>query len=334
MSFAEQTLKLQRHEALSDAEMTASMRNLLMGDYQEAEATAWLLAMEEKPITAPELAAAAGSVLAAALPFPHFSGGMDCCGTGGDGANTLNVSTAVAFVLAASGVQVLKHGNRAVSSKSGSADVLQALGITLQPEPALLADAATRLGLAFLFAQQFHPGLVTLAPLRRAIGKRTLFNLLGPLCNPARPHMQLMGVYGPHLLPLMAEALRNLGSTHALVLHSDDGLDEASISAPTRGVLLQNGVLHDFAITPEEAGLPRHPPEALRGGDAATNADAMLALFTGAPGAYHDAVCLNAGLGLFTAGRAATPAEGVAQAAQAIASGQALKLLEEYRKIR
>jgi anthranilate phosphoribosyltransferase len=334
MSLPHQIEKLQRGEPLSAEEVGRTISQFLAGDFEDIAATSWLLAMEEKPITAPELAAAVRTVLAQANPFTLFPNGIDCCGTGGDGAHTRNVSTATAFVLAAAGVTVVKHGNRAVSSKSGSADVLQALGIALDTPVATLETAVQTLGIAFLFAPQFHPGLAKLAPLRRAIGKRTLFNVLGPLCNPARPHTQLMGVYAPHIMPLMAETLRTLGSTHALVVHSDDGLDEISISAPTRALHLHDGMLSPLTITPEDAGLPRHPADTLRGGDAAENAQALHHLLHGTHGAYRDAVLLNAAAGLWLAGRAATLRDGAAQAAHAIDSGATAKLLEDYRQIR
>jgi len=334
VSLALQTASILRGEALSAEAISASIQQLFSGDYDASDATAWLLALEEKPITSTELAAAVHAVMAQSKPFTVMPDSMDCCGTGGDGAHSLNVSTATAMVLAASGIQVVKHGNRAVSSQAGSADVLQALGASLELESTVLESAANTLNLAFLFAPQFHPGLATIAPLRRAIGKRTFFNLLGPLCNPARPNFRLVGVYSKAVMPLMAETLHALGVPYALVVHSDDGLDEISISAPTQCLKLQAGNITALTITPEDAGLAYSPADSLRGGDAAYNAQAFTALLAGEKNAYRDAVLLNAAAALWLRGRAESLKEGAAIASRAIDSGAARKLLAEYVQLR
>jgi anthranilate phosphoribosyltransferase len=334
VSLAAQTEALRSGVALSDDKISASIAQLFAGDFDAEEATAWLLAMEEKTIAPGELAAAVRAVMLASHPFADFPESMDCCGTGGDGAHSLNVSTATAIVLAASGVQVIKHGNRAVSSQAGSADVLQALGVSLELPAVTLETAAKNLGLAFLFAPQFHPGLARIAPLRRAIGKRTFFNVLGPLCNPARPHAQLLGVYNTKTMQLMAETLHTLGVKRALVVHSDDGLDEVSISAPTQCLQLHGKHIMPLTITPQDAGLTRSPSDALRGGDAAYNARALTGLLAGEQGAYRDAVVLNAAAGLWVYGKATTLPEAAAIAQSAIDSGAARKLLADYVALR
>ncbi len=334
MRLATQTEALRSGVALSNDEISASIAQLFAGNFNAEEATAWLLAMEEKTITPGELAAAVRAVMAASQPFAHFPESMDCCGTGGDGAHSLNVSTATAIVLAASGVQIIKHGNRAVSSQAGSADVLQALGISLELPAATLETVAKNLGLAFLFAPQFHPGLARIAPLRRAIGKRTFFNVLGPLCNPARPHTQLIGVYNTATMRLMAETLQSLGVQRAMVVHSDDGLDEISISAPTQCLRLDGARITPLTITPEDAGLKRSPADALRGGDAAYNAHALTALLADETSAYRDAVVLNAAAGLWVYGKANTLSEAASIASNAIDSGTARKLLADYAALR
>lgn len=331
VSLTQQTTQLLQRETLSPAQIQQSMEALLRGDATDEDAKAWLLAMQEKPITAAELASAQRVVIAHCAAFTAMPGAMDCCGTGGDGGHTLNVSTATAIVLAACGVQVVKHGNRAVSSKSGSADVLQALGINLEAPTHILERTARELNLAFLFAPQFHPALARIAPLRRAMGTRTLFNILGPLCNPARPHTQLIGVYNTQVMQVVAECAREIGLTHALIVHSDDGLDECSISAVTHALKLEGETITELTITPEDAGLPRHAADALRGGDAAHNAAALHALLAGQLSAYRDAVLLNVAVALWLKKQAKSLREGAQMAAHAIDSGAAKQLLASYQ---
>jgi anthranilate phosphoribosyltransferase len=305
---------------------------ILQGKASEAEMQAFLQNHPAESVSASALADAQRTVMAEATPFPAFPDALDCCGTGGDGAHSLNVSTAVAIVVAACGIKVAKHGNRAVSSHSGSADVLAALGVNLDASPTTLAHCLRELGMAFLFAPTFHPGFRHIAPLRKAHGKRTLFNLLGPLCNPAHVGYHLLGVYGNALRGPMASALAQLGTKCAWVVHSADGLDEISISAPTHITALQHGALSDFSLTPEEAGVARHAPDALRGGTAAHNAARLNTLLAGEHSAYRDSVCINAAACLLIHGNVATMAEGMARAAQAIDSGGAAQLLARYVK--
>jgi anthranilate phosphoribosyltransferase len=328
VSITQQIDIIQLGRSLNRHEVSETMLQLLSGDFQPDEAALWLRTMEAKPITATELAAARCAVMAKALPFQGVEGALDCCGTGGDGAHTLNISTATAFVVAACGVPVIKHGNRAVSSSTGSSDVLGALGIAHDTPNDILAKQAQQ-GLAFLYAPAFHPGLKRVAALRKSIKTRTVFNLLGPLCNPARPEFQLMGVYDAALLPLVAETMKKIGVRRAMVVHSDDGLDELSISAPTHSYQLSDSEITQRIITPEDAGLTRHPARAIQGGDAGHNAAALRALLQGKPGAYRDAVLLNAAACLEIACKASSLKEGVALAAKAIDSGAAHRQLTE-----
>lgn len=327
MSIATQIEILQLGRSLTHDEVSDTILRFLRGDYYDDEAKTWLRSMEAKPITASELAAAQSAVMARAQPFPNYPDALDCCGTGGDGAHTLNISTATALVVAATGQRVVKHGNRAVSSSSGSADVLGALGIAHDTPLETLKQQAED-GLTFLFAPMFHRGLKGLASLRKAIGSRTLFNVLGPLCNPARPGYQLLGVYSRAIMPLVAETLQKMGARAAMVVHSADGHDEISITAPTHVLQLNHGVMTERTITPEQAGLKTHVnPNAIKGGDAAYNASALRALLDGEPGAYRDAVLLNAAACLEIAGRVSDLTQGVAMAASAIDSGKARAML-------
>ena len=254
------------------------------------------------------------------------SGAIDVCGTGGDGSHSLNISTAVAIVIAACEIPVAKHGNRAASSKAGAADTLEALGLNLDRAGATAEATLADLGIAFLFAQAHHPALGRIAPIRKSLGRRTIFNLIGPLANPAGVKRQLIGVPRADLIETYTAALRLLGCERAMVVSGAEGLDEISISGPTHirtiGFDLPNDV-----ITPEDAGLPRHPAEAIKGGDAAYNAAALRRLLMGESGAYRDAVLLNAGAALVVADHAATISEGVEEAAEAIDKGLAKALL-------
>jgi anthranilate phosphoribosyltransferase len=255
-------------------------------------------------------------------------GAIDVCGTGGDGQHSLNISTAVAIVVAAAGVPMAKHGNRAASSKAGAADTLEALGVrldrTAEESAALLAD----IGIAFFFAPAHHPALGPLAPIRKAIGRRTIFNLLGPLANPARVRRQLIGLATPAMVPTYAAAAAELGYDCALIASGAEGLDEISIAGPTHLAWVEGRAVRADAVTPEDAGLPRHPLDAIRGGDAAHNAAALRRLLAGEPGAYRDAVLLNAAGALLVAGAVESWQEGVDEAAETIDKGLAKALLD------
>jgi anthranilate phosphoribosyltransferase len=298
---------------------------MLDGEMDDAAIAAALIAMADRGETADEIAGAALAMRARMIAVTAPANAIDVCGTGGDGQHSLNVSTAVAIVVAACGVPVAKHGNRAASSMAGGADTLEALGLDLarasQTAEATLAD----IGIAFMFAQTHHPALARIAPIRRSLGRRTIFNLLGPLANPAGVKRQLIGVASPALVALHAQALAMLGVERAMTVSGDEGLDELSISGPTQ--IIAQGFALPGPVTPENAGLHRHSAESLRGGDAQHNADALRRLLLGEHGAYRDAVLLNAAAALIVAGEVADWRDGVEEAAEAIDKGLANALL-------
>ncbi|WP_408641086.1 anthranilate phosphoribosyltransferase [Flavisphingomonas formosensis] len=306
----------------------AAFTDIFDGRTDAEETARFLVTMAARDETSVEIAAAAMAMRERMIPVRAPQGAIDVCGTGGDGAHSLNVSTAVAIVVAATGVPVAKHGNRAASSKAGAADTLEALGLDLDRASARAEESLTELGIAFLFAQKHHPALGKLAGVRRAIGRRTILNLLGPIANPAAVSRQLIGVARPDYVPVYAEALRLLGTDAAMLVSGDEPLDELSIAGPSTAWRL--GACGDGALrlVPEDAGLSRHPLEALRGGDAAYNAAALRALLQGETGAYRDAVLLNAAAALIVAGAAADWHEGVEEAAETIDKGLANTLLD------
>ena len=309
------------------AEAEALFGRMLDGEMQDDEITATLTGLGDKGETAEEIAGAALAMRARMIPVRAPEGAIDVCGTGGDGQHSLNISTAVAIVVSACGVAVAKHGNRAASSKAGAADTLEALGLNLAQASARAEMTLAEIGIAFFFAQAHHPALGRIAPIRRALGRRTIFNLVGPLANPAGVTRQLVGVASPDLVPLYRDAMAALGTAAALVVSGEEGLDELSIAGPSRmaaiGLDLQSG-----AMTPEQAGLPRHSLEALRGGDAEFNAAALRRLLMGEAGAYRDAVLLNAAGALIVAGEVRDWRDGVEEAAEALNKGLAKALLD------
>lgn len=287
----------------------------------------FLVALSERGETSTEIAEAARALRARLIPIDAPPGAIDVCGTGGDGHHTLNVSTAVSLVVAATGVPVAKHGNRAASSKAGAADTLEALGLDMD-RAGRLAEASLRdLGIAFLFAANHHPAMKRITPIRRQIGKRTIFNLMGPLANPARVTRQLIGIARPDYAPIYADALAQLGTEAAIVVSGEEGLDELSGAGPS--VVESVGMIAlPVRISPEDAGLPRHPIAALRGGDPAHNAAALRRLLLGETGAYRDAVLLNAAAALMVAARVDSLAEGVEEAREVLDNGLANTLLD------
>jgi len=305
----------------------AAFTDILDGKASDEAVALFLTTMAARDETSIEIAAAARVLRSRMIEVAAPANAIDVCGTGGDGAHSLNISTAVAIVVAACGVPVAKHGNRAASSKAGAADTLEALGLDLDRASARAEESLADLGIAFLFAQKHHPVLARLAPVRRAIGRRTIFNLIGPLANPARVTRQLVGVARVDFLNTVAEALDLLGTEAALVVSGEESLDELSIAGPSRAVAVGLCGLSG-AIAPEDAGLPRHGLDAIRGGDAAYNAAALRALLAGEAGAYRDAVLLNAGAALVVAGEAADLRDGVEEAAEAIDKGLAKALLD------
>lgn len=313
---------------LDEATAAAAFDDIFEGRASEAEIARFLTGLAERDETSIEIAAAARALRARMIPIAAPAGAIDVCGTGGDGAHSLNISTAVAIVVAACGVPVAKHGNRAASSRAGAADTLEALGLDLDRASALAEATLGDIGIAFLFAQAHHPALGRLAAVRRSIGRRTIFNLIGPLASPARVARQLIGVARVDYLPTVAGALELLGAEAAMIVAGEENLDELSIAGPSRAIRIGACGQDDDRITPEDAGLVRHPLDAIRGGDAAFNAAALRALLMGETGAYRDAVLLNSAAALIVAGRAATLSEGVEEAAEAIDRGLAKALLD------
>ncbi|GAB4128796.1 MAG: anthranilate phosphoribosyltransferase [Rhodothalassiaceae bacterium] len=304
---------------------------IMSGEAQESQVAALLMGLAVRGETVEEIAGGADALRAHATPVRAGADVIDTCGTGGDGLSTFNISTAAAIVAAAAGVPVAKHGNRAVSSKSGSADVLERLGIALDSDPERVARSIETLGIGFLMAPRHHSAMRHVAPVRAALGIRTIFNLLGPLSNPAHARYQLIGVFGSRWLRPMAEALALLGSERAWVVHGSDGLDEITISGESHVIALEHGELREFSVHPEDAGLPCHSLDTIIGGDADLNARALRALLEGVGGPYRDVVLLNSAAALIVGGRAATLREGAERAAEAIDSGAALRLLEAWR---
>ncbi|MCC6007341.1 MAG: anthranilate phosphoribosyltransferase [Rhodobacteraceae bacterium] len=307
---------------------------IMDGQATPAQMGGLLMAMRVRGETPEEYAAAAGVMRARCNAVRAPEGAMDIVGTGGDGKGTLNISTAAALVVAGAGVVVAKHGNRNLSSRSGAADALSHLGVEVMVGPAVVEEAIAKAGIGFMMAPMHHPATRHVMPVRAELGTRTLFNILGPLTNPAGVLRQLSGAYAPHLLRPMAETLRMLGSRRAWLVHGGDGSDELAISAASQVVALEeDGSIHEFTLTPEQAGLPRHPFEAIMGGSPEENAAALRGLLGGVPSAYRDAVLLNAGAALVVAGRAGDVAEGATLAARSIDSGAALARLEALASV-
>ncbi len=323
--------RLARGATLSEAEAEGLFEVVIAGQATEAQVGAVLMALAARGETVEELTALVRTLRRHGVGIAGGSEAIDCCGTGGDGHATLNISTAVAFVVAACGVRVAKHGNRAASSRSGAADVLSALGLKGDASPAAAEGLLARHGLTFLFAPNHHPAMRAVAGLRRELGFRTLFNLAGPLANPARTTRQLVGIYDARWLDPVAEALKRLGSVAAWVVHGADGMDELTITGPSAVAILRDGRIERRIVTPEDAGLPRATLDAIRGGEPRDNAAALIRLLGGARDAYRDVVLLNAAAALIVAGRASDLADGAALAAGAIDSGAALAVLERMR---
>ena len=304
---------------------------LVLGKLEPAEIAGMLIALRMKGETAEEMIGAARGLFAAAQPFERpgylFA---DCCGTGGDGSGLINVSTAVAFVAAACGLPIAKHGNRSVSSRCGSADVLEAVGARLDVEPGQARAMLDETGFCFLFAPAYHPGMKHAALVRRQLSVRTVMNLLGPCINPARPRVQLLGVADPRMLRRIAQTLDAMGVDEALIVHGS-GLDEVALHGETRAVRLSGGELEEMVIAPEDAGIERAPLKVVTGGDVAENAERFRALLDGGgSAAERDITILNTAALLLTAGKAADLRQGAAQARDALLSGRAGKVLDAY----
>jgi anthranilate phosphoribosyltransferase len=332
--FTELVEKLQRHRDLTVEEATAAMGEIMDGRARPAQIAGLLVGLRMKGERPLEIVGFAQAMRARAVPLSRdVSPLFDTCGTGGDGTHSFNVSTAAALVLAGCGVRVAKHGNRSVSSRCGSADVLERLGVRTGAGPAIVERCLEKAGIAFLFAQTFHPSMRNVAVVRRELGIRTAFNLLGPLTNPAGAKRQLVGVPRPELTELVARALALLGSERAWVVHGADGLDEISTTGYTKVSECRQGGVNTFYVHPSDFGLPKATLDALVGGDAETNAGIVRELLDGRDGPVRDIVTLNAGAALFVAGRAATVREGVALAGAALDDGRAAGALASLVRI-
>jgi anthranilate phosphoribosyltransferase len=315
---------------LTMAEAREVMREIMKGEATQAQIGSFLTALRMKGETADEIAGCARAMRESAIAVkPKRNQLVDTCGTGGDGSGTFNISTTVAFVAAGAGLAVAKHGNRSVSSRCGSADLLQALGVNLELSPEQVAQCIDEVGIGFLFAPKLHPAMKhALAP-RQEIGLRTIFNILGPLSNPAQARRQLMGVYDSDLTELMAEVLRALGSEHAFVVHGADGLDELSTTGQNKVSHLHHNHIETYYLDPEELGLPQAKISDLAGGTREDNAETTRAILEGKLGPKRDVVLLNTAAVLIAGGKASSFSEGLVLAADAIDNGSARRKLEQ-----
>jgi len=321
--------KVARHEDLTEDEAAAVMREVMEGRAPSTSLAALLAVLRMKGERPAEIVGFARTMRAHAVAVSRAAGTVfDTCGTGGDGSGTFNISSAAALVVAACGVRVAKHGNRSVSSRCGSADVFEQLGVRVDAPPAVVERTLAEANVAFFFAPTFHPAMKHAGQARRELGMRTAFNLLGPLTNPAGATRQIVGVPRPELTELLAHALLRLGSERAWVVHGSDGLDEISTTGHTKVSECRGGTVHTFYLHPADVGLPKATPADLKGGEATTNAAIVRAVLNGAQGPARDVVLFNAGAALLVAGRCASIADGIALAARTIDNGGARATLE------
>ena len=325
--------RLAAHENLTADEATEVFTAMMEGSVAPSRVAAILTAIAMRGPSIDEITGGARALRGHAVRVEAPEGAIDLCGTGGDNSGTLNVSTAVSFVVAGSGVPVAKHGNRAMSSRTGAADVLEALDISLVLKEGGVEACFREAGLCFLFAQAHHPAMRHVAPIRKELGFRTIFNVLGPLSNPAGVTRQLLGVYDAEMVVPLARALQALGAEKAWVVHGSDGLDEISIGDKTAVAALENGEIRTFEVMPEKAGLLRAPLSAIKGGTPQENAAAVTGVLGGAEGAFREIVLLNAAAALVVADKAENLREGVQMAARAIASGDAARALEKLAAV-
>lgn len=326
----EAILRLAKKENLSYEMAEGVMNEIMSGQASEIQMSAYLTAMSLKGETIEEITASAVGMRNHCIKLLHEVEALEIVGTGGDGSNSFNISTTSALVAAAGGVPVAKHGNRAASSKCGAADVLEALGVNIQVSPQKSAQLLKDIGICFLFAQNYHIAMKYVAPVRRELGIRTIFNVLGPLANPAGAKMEVMGVYDEALVEPLAKVLCNLGVKNAMVVYGQDGLDEISMSAPTTICEVKNGVFSHYEIAPETFGFARCEKADLVGGTPKENAAITREILSGAPGPKRNAVLLNAGAALSVGQKANNLAEGVQMAAELIDSGKAMEKLEAF----
>jgi anthranilate phosphoribosyltransferase len=309
--------------SLTREEAAAAFDRMMSGEATPSQMGGLLMALRVRGETVDEITGAVTTMRAKMLGVKAPTGAIDVVGTGGDASGSFNISTCAAFIVAGCGVPVAKHGNRALSSKSGAADVLQALGVRIDLMPDEVGHCISDAGIGFMFAPSHHPAMKNVGPTRVELGTRTIFNLLGPLSNPASVKRQMIGTFSKHWLEPMAQVLKNLGSESIWVVHGSDGLDEITTSGPTSIAALENGKIRTFEIKPEDAGLPRHKAEALRGGDAEHNAKALLEVLKGHASPFRDVAVLNAAAALIVAGKANDLKTGAALATKSIDSGEA-----------
>lgn len=318
---------------LSREESAYAFDKMMSGETTPSQMGAFLMGLRVRGETVEEIVGAVSVMRAKMLPVKAPDGAVDVVGTGGDASGSYNISTCASFIVAGAGVPVAKHGNRALSSKSGAADVLAALGIRLDLTPAAISRCIAEAGIGFMFAPAHHPAMKHVGPTRVELGTRTIFNLLGPLSNPAGVRHQMVGVFAKAWIAPLAEVLAALGSERAWVVHGSDGLDEITISGTTDVASLENGRVRTFEISPEDVGLTRAPAEALRGADGEHNAKALRAVLDGAPGPYRDVALMNAGAALLISGRARTLVEGVDMARASVDTGAARARLEQLARL-
>ena len=331
--FAQFIVKTAEGQALTAEEAAEAFAIMMSGDATPAQMGAFLMALRLRGESVDEITGAARTMRAKAATVSAPKGAIDTCGTGGDAKGTYNISTCAAFVAAGAGVPVAKHGNKSVSSKSGSADVLAALGVNLDVGPDVVARAIEEAGVGFMFAPKHHAAMRHVGPVRAELGMRTIFNILGPLANPAGTRHQVIGVYSRDWLVPLAEVLRNLGSDRVWIVHGSDGLDELTTTGTTYVAELKDGKVTTFEVTPDDAGLAVAEPDDLVGGEADENADALKGLLDGKPSAFRDIVILNAAAALIVAGVAKDLKEGAERAANAIDTGAARKALDDLVRI-
>lgn len=320
------------HREIFHDEMLSLMRQIMSGEVSPVLIAAIITGLRVKKETIGEIAAAATVMreFAAAVPVPDAPELIDTCGTGGDSAHTFNVSTAAMFVAAAAGAKIAKHGGRSVSSKSGSADVLELLGVNINLKPEAVAQSIAATGIGFMFAPNHHSAMKHAAPVRRELGVKTIFNILGPLTNPAGAKQQVMGVFHPDLVGIQARVLQRLGSRRVMIVHGLEGLDELSISGPTAVGELKDGQVREYMVAPADVGLKSHNNAAIRVEGIEQSRDMLLGALENKPGAPRDIVALNAGASIYVAGLAPTLIEGVKKALAVLDSGAARKKLDQF----
>lgn len=322
--------KVFKKENLTYKEAEAVMNEIMEGEASAVQMSSYLTALSMKGETVEEITASAAGMRAHCVRLLHDMDVLEIVGTGGDGANSFNISTTSSLVISAAGIPVAKHGNRAASSKCGAADVLEALGVNIAIAPEKSRELLEKIGICFLFAQNYHIAMKYVAPVRKELGIRTIFNILGPLANPAGANMELMGVYDESLVEPLAHVLANLGVKRALVVYGTDGLDEISLSAPTKVCEVKDGTFTSYEITPEQFGLARCSKEDLVGGTPAENAQITRDILAGKPGPKRDAVLMNAGAAIYMAGKADSIQAGIDMAKEIIESGKAAAQLEKF----